>query len=128
MDITPLNDTTTTTQPEPLHVWSREEINDLLDRNPRAVERGIIRLFIRQEATERSQGQTVKQNGIGFNAFWASSGTYYARWLLSGKRLSGGHLEKARKCCKVHSAQLTAYANGEITPLEAAWEAAHSRS
>jgi hypothetical protein len=109
----------------PPHVWSRDEINDLLDRNPRAVERGIIRLYIRQEATERSQGQTVKQNGIGFNAFWASSGTYYARWLLSGKRLSGGHLEKARKCCKVHSAQLTAYANGEITPLEAAWEAAH---
>ena len=110
----------------PPHVWSRDEINDLLDRNPRAVERGIIRLYIRQEATERSQGQTVKQNGIGFNAFWASSGTYYARWLLSGKRLSGGHLEKARKCCKVHSAQLTAYANGEITPLEAAWEATHS--
>ena len=111
----------------PPRVWTRDEINDLLDRNPLAVERGIIRLYIRQEATERSQGTTTKQNGIGFNAFWASSGTYHARWLLSGKRLSGGHLEKARKCCKVHSAQLTAYANGEITPLEAAWEAAHSR-
>jgi hypothetical protein len=100
-------------------------VNALLDRNPRAVERGIVRLYIRQEATERSQGQTVKQNGIGFNAFWAQSGTYYARWILSGRQLSGGHLEKARKCCRVHSAQLTAYANGDVTPLEAAWEAAH---
>jgi hypothetical protein len=123
MDITPLNDTTT--QSEPLHIWTREEVNALLDRNPRAVERGIVRLYIRQEATERSQGQTVKQNGIGFNAFWAQSGTYYARWILSGRQLSGGHLEKARKCCRVHSAQLTAYANGDVTPLEAAWEAAH---
>jgi len=125
MDITPLNDTTT--QSEPLHIWTREEVNALLDRNPRAVERGIVRLYIRQEATERSQGVTTKQNGIGFNAFWAGSGTYYARWILSGKQLSGGHLEKARKCCRVHSAQLTAYANGDVTPLEAAWEAAHSR-
>jgi hypothetical protein len=123
MDITPLNDTTT--QSEPLHIWTREEVNALLDRNPRAVERGIVRLYIRQEATERSQGQTVKQNGIGFNAFWAGSGTYYARWILSGRQLSGGHLEKARKCCRLHSAQLTAYANGDVTPLEAAWEAAH---
>jgi hypothetical protein len=123
MDITPGNDTTT--QSEPLHIWTRAEVNALLDRNPRAVERGIVRLYIRQEATERSQGQTVKQNGIGFNAFWAQSGTYYARWILSGKQLSGGHLEKARKCCRVHSAQLTAYANGAVTPLEAAWDPAH---
>lgn len=36
----------------------------------------------------------------------AKRGTYYAKWIQSGKRLTGEHLAKARKIALYHSRQL----------------------
>ena len=36
-----------------------------------------------------------------------------ANWVMSGRKLTGDHLAKARKICLKHSGQLTKIANGE---------------
>jgi hypothetical protein len=94
--------------------WTRDEINALLLANPLAVERAITRLFQFQTADEQSAGGTRWSNGQGFSAPHARMGTYYARWILSGRRLSGPHLERATKIAVRHSQQLVAYANGTL--------------
>ena len=40
--------------------------------------------------------------------------SYCAKWILSGKHLSGEHLNKARKHILKYSGQLEKIANGEI--------------
>ena len=83
-----------------------ETIKALLLKNDRAVERAIIVLFNRQTHTEQQAGHTSESNGRGFNAFDAESGSYYAKWIQSGRSLSGRHLEKARKMSQRYVRQL----------------------
>jgi hypothetical protein len=90
--------------------WTREKVIELLDRNPRAVERAIVALYNLQTADEQAAGITRLQNGAGFSAFDAKAGTYYAEWILSGKRLSGKYLAKAREMAKKYVGQLVAIA------------------
>jgi len=100
--------------------WTREEITIMLEANERAVAHGVVRLYCRQEAGERANGTVTNDNGMGFSGPNARSGTYYAKWVISGGVLSGKHLEKARKITKHHVGQLTAVANGDdrvFTPV-----------
>lgn len=85
---------------------SPEYVKWLLANNNVAVERAILALYGRQDADERASASTVKSNGRGFNAFDAKNGTYYAKWLLSGRNLSGRHLEKARAMAYKYVRQL----------------------
>ena len=78
----------------------------LLTMNDRAVERAMVVLYERQEECERASGTTTKSNGRGFSAYDASKGTYYAKWVLSGKRLTGRFLEHARTMSKRYIRQL----------------------
>jgi len=94
--------------------WTRKEINGLLNTRPEAVERGIVRLYKWQTSAEKVGEHTSASNGRGFNVIWAQRGTYYARWVLSGRHLTGKHLASARKCCLIHSQQLTDFANGRM--------------
>lgn len=97
-------------------VWTRDEIDALLKASDLAVERGILRLYALQTAAEQNSGDTREANGVGFSGAYARSGTYYARWIQSGKRLSGKHLDKARDICIRHSRQLVEIANaGKVT-------------
>jgi hypothetical protein len=92
-------------------VWTRPEIDAMLRRNPKAVERGILSLFRRQTADEAAAQTTKYTNGIGFSAWAAKKGTYYANWIRGGRSLSGWHLENARKIALKHSRQLVEEAN-----------------
>jgi hypothetical protein len=83
-----------------------EEIRALLLRNPKAVDRAIVVLFERQTPSEQDAAQTSESNGRGFNAFDAERGTYWAKWILSGRSLSGSHLDKARKMSLKYVKQL----------------------
>jgi|TARA_Y100000034_G_scaffold134754_1_gene204106 hypothetical protein len=94
--------------------WTRDEINQLLTASNRAVERGIVRLNTLQTRDERQAQSTLHHNNVGFASYAARSGTYYANWVNRGRRLTGKHLNKARKICLKHSRQLVAVANGTL--------------
>ena len=94
--------------------WTRAEIDELINDNDRAVERGIVQLFNLQTADERRAECTKLHNGVGFNSCSARLGTYYAKWVLSGRRLTGTHLHKARKIVLKHSRQLVDIANAQL--------------
>lgn len=94
-------------------IWTRDEIDHLLDTRPVAVQRAIVHLFNLQTTAEKSSQTTLLNNSVGFCGWAARSGTYYAKWILDGKNLSGNHLEKARKIAKHHSRQITEIANNK---------------
>lgn len=95
----------------PAKVWTREEITTMLNTSDRAVERAMVALWERQEEDERTDGNTRHRNGCGFAHSTVGSGTYFANWVRSGRRLTGHHLAKARRIAHFHAGQLTAMAN-----------------
>jgi len=92
--------------------WTRTEIEELINGNDRAVERAMVAIWERQTADEQETQDTRHHNGRGFAAWSARSGTYFAEWVRSGRRLTGKHLAKARKIALHHAGQLTDFANG----------------
>ena len=92
--------------------WTPDEIKALLDRSAEAVERGVVAIYKRQTEDERDAAETKHSNRIGFSAFHAHRGTYYARWILSGRHLSGSHVERARKLVRHYAGQLYQIALG----------------
>lgn len=92
-------------------MWTRSQIIHLLNTNPRAVERGILRLWERQTADEMAADKTKHSNGVGFNATDAKLGSYMAKWVKSGKPLSGKYAVAAKAMCIRYSGQLTHIAN-----------------
>lgn len=82
------------------------QIKYALLSNDRAVEKAMVLLYHRQTVDERSTSSTKHTNGRGFKASDAKLGTYYARWVLSKRRLSGHHLIKARAMALHYSRQL----------------------
>jgi len=85
---------------------NRSDIRLSLLSNDRAVDRAMVILYQRQTVDERSTSSTKHTNGVGFNAADASLGTYYARWVMKGRRLSGQHLIKAREMALRYTGQL----------------------
>jgi hypothetical protein len=92
--------------------WTRTEIEAMINGNDRAVERAMVAIWERQTADEQETQGTRHHNGRGFAAWSARSGTYFAEWVRSGRRLTGKHLVKARKIALHHAGQLTDFANG----------------
>ena len=88
-------------------LWNEAKIEVLLRANDRAVERAIVAIYDRQTQDEKATLDTKHQNGRGFRANHASKGSYYARWVLGGRRLTGHHLENARKIALHYVRQLT---------------------
>lgn len=84
----------------------REAIIDEIQKslsNSRVVEAAVRVLFERQTESEKQTQSTRESNNIGLTAAHASKITYYANWLLSGKHLSGPHLDRAREICMHYS-------------------------
>lgn len=71
-------------------------IRQSLRTNPLAVERAIVVLFGNQTHDEQRDSDTKYHNKRGFNAADATRGSYYARWIRSGKHFNDFHLGKAR--------------------------------
>lgn len=91
---------------------NREQVKALLLSNDRAVERAISALYARQTEDEKSSSSTQHPNGRGFNAFDANQGSYWARWVNSGRHLTGKHLVGARQMCLKYVGQLVEVAVG----------------
>lgn len=86
--------------------WTVEKIVTLLNTNNLAVERGIVAIYNRQTADEKRVQHTIHNNKIGFSAPDGKKGTYFARWILSGRNLTGHHLVAARRLAIKYRAQL----------------------
>ena len=94
--------------------WDRNQINQMLLTRNDAVERGIVQLFKLQTADEQQVGDTKHHNNVGFNSSSTKAGSYYAQWVLSGRHLTGKHLDNARKIAIKHSRQLVEIANAKL--------------
>jgi hypothetical protein len=70
----------------------------------------MVALFARQTNDEQASQSTKHHNGRGFNAFDAGTGSYFAKWILSGRQLTGRHLEKARRVALRYVRQLASIA------------------
>lgn len=94
-----------------MKTWTREQIDHILSTQDLAVERGIVQLYKLQTDDEKRSESTRLNNGVGFNSSSAGRGTYYAKWVLSGRHLTGVHLLRARSIALRHSRQLVDIAN-----------------
>ena len=63
-------------------IYTRNQINEIINTNDRAVERAMVRLFALQNSDEQRHGTTNEQNGRGFSSSSARAGTRFARWIL----------------------------------------------
>ena len=85
---------------------TKASIKVLLETNDKADERAIIVLFERQTYDEQATSSTCHDNQRGFSAAHASKGSYYARWIKSGRHLTGWHLQNARRMTQHYTHQL----------------------
>lgn len=92
--------------------YTKEDILKMLDENPRAVERALVRIYRAQTDAEKRTKSAMTRNKVGFSSSHAPLGTYLASWVLSGKRLTGRYLDKGREIAKAYAGtQLLRVAN-----------------
>ncbi len=96
------------------HTWTKDEIRERIEQNDKWLEHAICALYDRQTSYEKQVEDSNMHNSIGFNKPDSHKLSYYAKWIRSGERLSGHHLENARRKMLKYSGQLTKIANGEI--------------
>lgn len=94
-------------------------VRHAIQYNDFAVERAVVLLYERQTEDEKHGKTTLHSNGRGFSGAHASIGTYWAKWIKDGRRLTGSHLARARVMVSHYVGQLT-----EEAALKAASEAA----
>jgi len=91
--------------------WNEANILQLIISNDRALEKAVLAIYNRQTQDEKNTSDTRWTNGIGFSGADAGIGSYYAKWIISGRSLSGNHLLKARKMMMKYRRQLVEIAN-----------------
>ena len=96
-------------------IWTADRIVNILNTNNTAVERAIIAIYKRQTSDEKITQHTHHNNNVGFSAADARTGTYLAKWLLSGKHLDGRFLDKGRSIALKYRRQLTEIAAQNAT-------------
>ncbi len=92
-----------------------DQIKGLLLSSDEAVETAILALYTRQTEDEQSYSTTRHSNGRGFTAFDAKTGSYFARWILSGRHLDGRFLAKARAMTMKYAKQLAEVAEANYS-------------
>ena len=94
--------------------WTKEEIARLIEKNDFAVEKAMLALYRRQTSDEQSSESTKHSNKKGFSAAHARRGSYYARWVQGGRRLTGRHLDNARSIASHYTQQLLDEARARV--------------
>ena len=96
-------------------MWNEKSMGiRLLEGGPETISRAILCIYLRQTQAEQASGITNESNSVGFSACDASMGTYWGKWVKSGRLLSGTHLEKARGMAYKYRAQLAEIANAKL--------------
>lgn len=76
---------------------NKSTIQSFLASNNHAIEVAMVGLLARQTVGEQNTSTTIESNGRGFNYTDAEYGTYLAKWVKSGRHLTGRHLVAARR-------------------------------
>ena len=100
-------------------MWNKERIQQLLATNDKAVARAVVAIYNFQTADEQSVGTTKYHNSVGFNSIDAKRGQYYAGYISSAGRLTGRHLDIARKMMMKYHRQLCEIANAGMSVPQA---------
>ena len=97
-----------------MRTWTKKEIQEMIEKNDLAVQRGLVALLAKQTEAEQDAEQTSESNGIGFNGVDAPFLTSLAKQFSSKGFLSEKQVAMARKAIRKYSGQLTRIANGEL--------------
>lgn len=76
--------------------YTKEFIQNKLMTENSWVERSLIKLYEKQTLDEQRVKETKYQNKVGFNSSDSPYLSYCSQYVLSGRSLSGHHLEKCR--------------------------------
>ena len=93
---------------------SNTDIKAKITTDPRWCERAILAIFDRQTTAEQETEETVIHNKMGFTAFDANKLSYYAKWIQSGRHLTGKYLEDAFHKIGKYAKQLEKISKGEL--------------
>jgi hypothetical protein len=92
-------------------VWDKESIQALLDREPKAVIRGLRAIAARQTASELATKTTTESNGVGFSYRDAPFLTDMMRQVQAGRTLSPKQFAVTKNMVKRYWRQLAEIAN-----------------
>lgn len=112
------NPTNPTPDSSTVSQWEKAAIRQRLQKSNHWVERAIVAIYNHQTADEKGTETTKWHNGVGFNGPDAGYMSYLARWILSGRHLSGKHLQQGRKRVLKYAGQLTEIANANAEKKE----------
>lgn len=91
--------------------WEVNEIKSLLETNDTMVYRSLIQLYNCQDDIEKLLGETVCQNGVGFNGVDSPFMSSCAKFYINNNYLSPKQTERVRKTIMKYSKQITRLAN-----------------
>jgi hypothetical protein len=94
--------------------WKKEEIRELLEKNDKAVMRGLVVIYSLQTDSERRIEETAEHNGVGFSGTDAKFLSSLAKQVLEKGRLSEKQMLYARKKMLKYAGQLTKVSNGQL--------------
>lgn len=93
--------------------YTVDVVRHKLKTDTKWVEAAILRLFDFQTADEQNAEIAKYRNGKGFNGSDARRLSYYAKWIKSGRHLSGKHLEVAHKRVPKYASQILELINSK---------------
>lgn len=99
--------------PKPKLKWNRQNIREMLERSDEAVIRGMNRIYSYQTPDEQVHGQTVEDNGLGFNGADAEFMTKLVLYYRQHGHLTPGQMVHARKKMLKYAGQLARFANAQ---------------
>lgn len=98
---------------KPKAKWNKINVREMLEKSDKALIRGLLAIYEGQTPDEQTVGQTVEDNGIGFNGVDAEFLTAMVVSYQNYKRLTEGQLRATRKAMLKYSGQLARIANAK---------------
>ena len=99
---------------KPKPKWNKDNIREMLVKSDKAVVRGLYRIHSFQTGEEQMSGQTVEDNGVGFNGVDADFLTRMVVWAKHhNDTLHPNQMVHVRKAMLKYSGQLARIANAD---------------
>lgn len=88
-------------------IWDKEAIQALIDRSAEATARALLIVYDNQTASEKTRGETVEHNGVGFSSRDAEFLTDVAKkYQHYGRWASEKQLNAVRRCVRRYHKQV----------------------
>lgn len=106
----------------PEHVWTKNEIRNMLIMSDKAVIHGLMRLYSFQTDVEKVTLAGSLVNGKGFDRVDTYALTKLARKYDATQSLSANEIQFCRSRLLKYAGQLTNYANENVKEMQLKWE------